>query len=133
MEKIKSLLEDVENFKVSSKEDVEIFRLKFLSKKGIIPSLFSEMKKIAVDERKQYGLVVNELKNKAEEKLEQLKASFESTEEKKINIDLTLPAEPYILGARHPISIVRRRILEICSHIGFAVAYGPEIEDDWHN
>jgi phenylalanyl-tRNA synthetase alpha chain len=133
MEKIKSLIEEIESFKVTSKDDVEVFRLKFLSKKGIIPALFSEMKDIAVEERKQYGQVVNELKNKAEEKLEQLRISFGSTEEKKTNIDLTLPGEPYVLGARHPISIVRRRILEIFSHIGFTVAYGPEIEDDWHN
>jgi len=133
MEKIKLLIEEVENLKASSKEDVETFRLKFLSKKGIIPSLFSEMKNIATEERKQYGQVVNELKNKAEEKLEQLKTAFESVDEKKAAIDLTLPAEPYTLGAHHPISIIRRRILEIFSHIGFTVAYGPEIEDDWHN
>src|SRR5258708_8209464 len=99
----KSLLEEVESFKPSSKEDVEVFRLKFLSKKGIIPSLFSEMKNIEPDKRKEFGLIVNELKNKAEEKLLHLQGSFETKEEKS-NLDLTLPAEPYVLGARHPIS-----------------------------
>ena len=87
VDKIQSLIEEVESFKVSSKEGVEAFRLKYLSKKGIIPALFGEMKNIAPDERKQYGQEVNELKNRAEEKLQQLRAAFESTEEKKIKID----------------------------------------------
>src|ERR1041385_7859722 len=133
-DKIKSLIEEVEAFKASSKEEVEAFRIKFLSKKGIIPALFGEMKDIAAEKRKEFGLIVNELKNKAEEKLHSLQESLEaSSPETKTNLDLTLPAEPYVLGARHPISIIRSRILEIFSHIGFTVAYGPEIEDDWHN
>src|SRR5689334_22199802 len=122
-DKIKSLLEEVESFKASAAADVENFRLKYLSKKGIIPSLFGEMKNIAAEERKQFGQVVNELKNKAEEKLERLREAFEAKEEKQAAIDLTLPAEPYALGARHPISLTRSRILEIFSHIGFTVAY----------
>ncbi len=133
-EKIKQLITDVENFSATVKDDAEVFRLKYLSKKGIIPSLFGEMKNVSADERKSFGLLVNELKNKAEEKLNTLRDTFESSSEEKKDIpDLSLPAEPQQLGARHPISLVRHRILEIFSHIGFTVEYGPEIEDDWHN
>ncbi|CAN5567503.1 phenylalanine--tRNA ligase subunit alpha [soil metagenome] len=132
-DKIKQLLVEVEGFTASVKDDVESFRLKYLSKKGIIPSLFGEMKNVSPDERKSFGLLVNDLKNKAEEKLNHFKELLESPEDKKDIPDLSLPAEPQSLGARHPISIVRKRILEIFSHIGFTVEYGPEIEDDWHN
>ena len=132
-EKIRQLIEDVESFTASVKEDVETFRLKYLSKKGIIPSLFSEMKNISADERKSFGLLVNDLKNKAEEKLNHFREKLESADEAKDVPDLSLPAEPNALGARHPISIVREQIIEIFSHLGFTVEYGPEIEDDWHN
>jgi phenylalanyl-tRNA synthetase alpha chain len=133
--KIQDLLVEVEDFKASSKEELENFRLKFLSKKGILAEIFSEMKNIAAEERKEFGQKVNELKNKVEQKFQSLQEAFEKDSDKVSGkkIDLTLPAEPYALGARHPISITRNRILEIFSHIGFTVAEGPEIEDDWHN
>jgi phenylalanyl-tRNA synthetase alpha chain len=133
-DKIKELLAEVDNFKASSKEEVEKFRLKFLSKKGKLAEIFGEMKNIAAEERKEFGRQVNELKNKVEEKFNSLQETFaDDSSESGKKIDLTLPAEPYALGARHPISIVRSRILEIFAHIGFTVAEGPEIEDDWHN
>jgi phenylalanyl-tRNA synthetase alpha chain len=134
-EKIKELLAEVESFKASSKEEVEKFRLKFLSKKGVLTDIFSEMKNVAAEERKEFGRQVNELKTKVEEKFHSFQETFadDTSNDSGKKIDLTLPAEPYALGARHPISIVRNRILEIFSHIGFTVAEGPEIEDDWHN
>ena len=132
-EKIKQLIDEVEAFTAAEKEDIETFRLKYLSKKGIIPSLFSEMKNVSPGERKDFGLLVNDLKNKAEEKLSHFRALMEDTADRQEIPDLTLPSEPHGLGARHPISIVRRQILELFSHIGFTVEYGPEIEDDWHN
>ncbi len=133
-EKIKSLIAEVEEFNASAKEHVETFRLKYLSKKGVLADLFAEMKSIEPELRKDFGRLVNELKVKAEEKLNSFSEILEAGEDSgKQNIDLTLPAEPHALGARHPISITRRRILEIFSHIGFTVADGPEIEDDWHN
>jgi phenylalanyl-tRNA synthetase alpha chain len=134
-EKIKDLLAEVDNLIITSKEELENFRLKFLSKKGLLTEIFSEMKNIAADERKEFGRQVNELKNKVEEKFHSLQEKFEQDSDTKSGkkIDLTLPAEPYQIGARHPISIIRNRILEIFSHIGFTVAEGPEIEDDWHN
>src|SRR3954470_23246366 len=123
-QKIKDLLSEVESFTASSKEEVESFRLKYLSKKRLLADICSEMKNIAAEERKEFGRQVNELKTKVEEKFKSLQDAFEgdSSKEEGKRIDLTLPAEPYALGARHPISIVRSRILEIFSHIGFSVA-----------
>jgi phenylalanyl-tRNA synthetase alpha chain len=132
-EKIRQLLSEVESFTATVKDDVETFRLKYLSKKGIIPSLFGEMKNVAAEERKNFGLLVNDLKNKAEEKLNHFREMLDDVPDQQNIPDLSLPAEPQSLGARHPISIVKARILEIFSHIGFTVEYGPEIEDDSHN
>jgi len=132
---IRDIISEVEQFSASTKEDVESFRLKYLSKKGVLADLFAEMKNISQEQRKAFGQMVNELKTKAEEKLNSFTEILEATvdSDKSSAVDLTLPAEPYAIGARHPISITRRRILEIFSNIGFTVADGPEIEDDWHN
>jgi len=134
-DKIKKLIEEVEEFNATAKEQVESFRLKYLSKKGILAGLFAEMKSMEPELRKDFGKWVNEFKLKAEQKLDSFSEILEASVSTgaKQNIDLTLPAEPYSIGARHPISITRRRIIEIFSHIGFTVADGPEIEDDWHN
>ena len=133
-EKIKHLIEEVDAFRAETKEQLEDFRLKFLSKKGILAEIFSEMKSIDPALRKDVGKWVNDLKNKAEEKLrigaEELESSRDTGNE---NIDLTLPGEVNESGARHPLSIVRRDIIDIFGRIGYTVAYGPEIEDDWHN
>src|SRR6185369_4522266 len=134
-DQIKKLIEEVEEFNATAKEQVETFRLKYLSKKGVLAGLFAEMKGMEPELRKDFGKWVNELKVKAEEKLKSFTdiLETESGADQKEAIDLTLPAEPYSIGARHPISITRRRIIEIFSNIGFTVADGPEIEDDWHN
>jgi phenylalanyl-tRNA synthetase alpha chain len=133
-EKIKHLIEEVDAFRAETKEQLENFRLKFLSKKGLLAEIFSEMKSIDPALRKDVGKWVNELKNKAEEKLkagtEELESSGDTGD---ADIDYTLPGEPNELGARHPLSIVRRDIIDIFGRIGYTVAYGPEIEDDWHN
>ena len=132
---IKKLIEEVEAFEATAKEQVESFRLKFLGKKGMLAGLFAEMKSMEPELRKDFGKWVNELKVKAEEKLNSFSEILEkeNASDQKSGIDLTMPAEPFSIGARHPISITRRRIIEIFSHIGFTVADGPEIEDDWHN
>src|SRR5438874_12517415 len=106
MQNIQDVLTEVENFNASSKEELENFRLKFLSKKGMLADIFSEMKNIAAEERKEFGRQVNELKNKVEEKFHSLQEVFEQDSDKGTGkkIDLTLPAESYALGARHPIS-----------------------------
>lgn len=135
IEKIKKLLEDVEHFSAESIEQIEEFRIKLLSKKGAVGNLFKEFKNVSVEERREVGKALNELKSKALEKVNSLKEELQKdagAKEKK-DIDLTLPVDFSNLGARHPVSIVRKQILEIFAHIGFTVSEGPEIEDDWHN
>src|SRR6185436_19143968 len=133
-EKIRHLIGEVEEFTATAKEQVEAFRLKYLSKKGILAGLFAEMKTVEPSLKKDFGRLVNELKQKAEEKLEVLSEKLLGDDDDTgSESDLTLPAEPYQVGSRHPISLVRRKIIDIFSRIGFSVADGPEIEDDWHN
>ena len=132
-ELIEQHIQEAETFSIQSPADLENFRLKYLSKKGVLADLFALMKNIEPAERKNYGLQVNLLKQKTEAIFESFKEKFENvtTEEKKI--DITLPGEPMSEGALHPLSIIRNRIIEIFSAVGFTVSDGPEIEDDWHN
>ncbi|MCF8367407.1 MAG: phenylalanine--tRNA ligase subunit alpha [Bacteroidales bacterium] len=133
-EKVDAHIKEIKEFVASSVEEVEAFRLKFLSKKGIVPGLFGEMKNVAPEQRKAAGQVLNHLKNLAQEKFDSLKNSVESKDTSKDKtLDLTLPADFIKTGSRHPISIVRNDIINIFSRIGFTVYQGPEIEDDWHN
>lgn len=125
---------EINAFQPQNAQEVESFRIRFLGTKGIVKSLFGEMKNVRTDQKKSFGQVLNDFKKLAEEKYESAKTSLSDLEEnKKEFIDLTLPAEPHRLGAHHPVSIVRKQIIHIFSHLGFAVAEGPEIEDDWHN
>ena len=135
MSSLSTYLHEITSFSATTKEEVEQFRLRFLSKKGILAELFAAMKSIPAEEKKQYGAQVNELKQAAEAKLASFQEMLEAAADQAAatDIDLTLPAEPLTLGARHPISLIRERILQIFSRIGFTVADGPEIEDDWHN
>ena len=134
-EKIKELIHEIEDFSAGTKEQVESFRIKYLSKKGILATLFAEMKNIEPTLRKDFGQLVNELKVKAEEKFTVMQDFLlnDSSQKDYKKIDLTLPSEPLSLGSRHPLSIIRNEIIQIFSRIGFTVADGPEIEDDWHN
>jgi len=132
--KIEELFTEIENFSASSKEHLEEFRIKVLSKKGKLTELFEEFKTVTPDLRKEVGQRLNELKNKAQNKINELKEKFEDSKQEDVsNIDLTLPAEQISIGSRHPLSLVRNQIVEIFSKIGFNVSEGPEIEDDWHN
>jgi phenylalanyl-tRNA synthetase alpha chain len=132
--KIEDLLKEIENYTAQSKEHVEEFRLKLLSKKGKVSELFDEFKTVAPEMKKEVGQMLNQLKNKAQEKLDEFKEKFESDENSgSENIDLTLPEEKVQVGSRHPLSLVRNQIVDIFSRIGFTVSDGPEIEDDWHN
>jgi phenylalanyl-tRNA synthetase alpha chain len=133
-DRIESLLNEIETFAAQSKEQVEEFRIKILSKKGKLTELFDDFKTVAPELRKEVGQKLNELKTKATEKINQLKEDFESADTKSNDdVDLTVPAETFAVGSRHPISIIRNQITEIFSRIGFTVSDGPEIEDDWHN
>ncbi|MEZ4777982.1 MAG: phenylalanine--tRNA ligase subunit alpha [Flavobacteriaceae bacterium] len=131
---IKEHIAQVEAFTAKTKEEVEAFRIKYLGNKGLLKEFFAEFKNVANDQKKEFGQTINTLKAKAEEKVNSLKESFESNEEVQgVYGDLSRPGEPISLGSRHPISLVKNKIIEIFSRIGFNVSEGPEIEDDWHN
>lgn len=134
LDNIKVLLEEVKNSTPGNKEQLEEFRLKYLAKKGSITELFKEFKNVAPELRKEFGQRLNELKNAAEEKFQEVKEQIENQGSgNEAAIDMTAPGEPFSLGSRHPVSIVKNEIIEIFSRIGFTISEGPEIEDDWHN
>ncbi len=130
--KIKELLKETEEFSVKSAEELESFRLKYLSKKGEISQLFNDFKNVPAELKKEVGQEINILKQFAQEKFDQFKAVIEDSQTGTETLDLTRPGEPLELGSRHPISIVRNEIISIFNRLGFTVAEGPEIEDDWH-
>jgi phenylalanyl-tRNA synthetase alpha chain len=133
-EKIKEIKTEIETFSAKSAEELEQFRIKYLSKKGKLSGLFEDFKQIANEERKEIGSLLNDLKNAAQEKITHLKQKFEDSQSHSVSdIDLTLPADTYEIGSRHPLSIIRAKIVEIFSRIGFTVSEDREIEDDWHN
>ncbi len=131
-DKISNILEDVKKFNAENLDQLEAFRIKYLSKKGIVTGLFSDFKNVAPEQRKEMGQLMNGLKNAVQEKIISLKEGLEKTTESVNKPDLTLPAEA-TLGSRHPLSIVRNEIIDIFACIGFTVSEGPEIEDDFHN
>jgi len=132
IDKINALSAEINRLKVQSKEEVETLRIKYLSKKGEIASLMDEFRQVAGEEKRVIGQKLNELKEKAQEKINELKASVENQNSSIECIDITRTAYPCKLGTRHPLSIVRKEICDIFGHLGFSIAEGPEIEDDWH-
>ena len=134
-EKVEALKSEISEYKVSNKEELEQFRLRFISRKSVIGDLFAEMKNVPPENRREMGVLLNDLKNHAQAKFKELIASLEQSQSGTSGapVDLTLPPIPDTLGSLHPLSITRKRILEIFERIGFNVSYGPEIEDDWHN
>lgn len=133
-EKIKSFLEEINRFLFTNEESAEAFRLKYLSKKGIVAALFEEFKTLPPEQRKATGKILNELKQLAEQKLADAKNTLDNKPDNfDIELDLSLPGDPTTLGTRHPISIIRKQMTDIFTRIGFVVSEGPEIEDDWHN
>jgi len=132
-DKIKKDLEDILNFNSDSEAEIEKFRVKYLGKKGLLNSYFVEFKSLESDEKKKLGSLLNELKNSAQQKVDNLKSNnSKKSDNLKIN-DISRPGDPIEIGSRHPISIVKNRIIDIFSTIGFTISEGPEIEDDWHN
>ena len=132
-DKIKKDLEDILNFNSDSEAEIEEFRVKYLGKKGLLNSYFVEFKSLESDEKKKLGSLLNELKNSAQQKVDNLKSNnSRKSDNLKIN-DISRPGDPIEIGSRHPISIVKNRIIDIFSTIGFTISEGPEIEDDWHN
>lgn len=132
LKKVQELVEKVNNYTPESEEDLNTFRIEYLGKKGVLNSLFSSFKEVPVEQKKEFGSSINNLKNLVQEKIEGYKDSFE--DEEPINeIDFSKPVSLDNLGSRHPISLVRNQIVEIFNRIGFTISEGPEIEDDWHN
>ena len=131
--KIDELLNEVQKFHSQKKEEIEQFRIKFNGKKGILNDLFEQFKSVSNDQKKEYGQKINLLKQSISAKLEELTQNSSSQNVVAEKEDLTRPGFPLELGSRHPINLVKNRITDIFKSIGFAVADGPEIEDDWHN
>lgn len=132
--KISQYTSEINAFQPANAEELETFRIRFLGTKGIIKDLFEEFKTVSSEEKRMMGKVLNEFKQLAEVKYLNLKESLSSeTVTTKLEADLTLPGEAMELGSRHPLSLVRKEIIEIFKKLGFNVAEGPEIEDDWHN
>lgn len=132
IDKINKLLAEVETLKAASVDEVEAIRIKFLSKKGEISALMDEFRTVAADQKREIGMKLNVLKVKTQEKLNELKESLENNQSTDESIDLTRTAAPIPLGTRHPLSIVKKDICDIFRRLGFTIAEGPEIEDDWH-
>ena len=124
---------EIEAFSSADVKEVEEFRIKWLGTKGLVKSLLGEMKNVANDKKKEAGQLLNEFKQFTEAKFESLKDLTIDDSRLTSNIDLSLPGDPIPLGSRHPITLMRNRIISIYQRLGFAVAEGPEIEDDWHN
>jgi phenylalanyl-tRNA synthetase alpha chain len=134
IDKIKEYIGEAQAFQTDNKETLEQFRIKFLGSKGLLKDLFAEFKNVPNEQKKEFGQVINTLKNTAEEKVKSIQEMLESKEESGgVFGDLTRPGEPFSIGSRHPISLVKNQIIDIFSNIGFNVSEGPEIEDDWHN
>ena len=132
-DKIKKNIIEIESFVANTNEDLEDFRIKYLGKKGLLAGYFTDFKSLDNDKKKDVGQLLNQLKTTAQLKVENLKTKLLSkTSKPKLN-DLSRPGDSIQIGSRHPISIVKNRIIDIFSNIGFTISEGPEIEDDWHN
>ena len=132
LEKIQQLKAEIEAAEASSNEAIEALRIKYLSKKGAISLLFNDFRNVPNEQKKEIGQKLNELKNLATEKINSLKAQFADKVDENTDIDLTRSAAPCNIGTRHPLSLVKEEIIAIFSRLGFTVAEGPEVEDDWH-
>jgi phenylalanyl-tRNA synthetase alpha chain len=131
--KIELITNEINVFKIEDAKALENFRIHFLGSKGIIKDLFSDLKAVPNEEKREVGQLLNGLRTLAEEKLAQYKELLESTSSQENSIDLSRTADDSNVGSRHPLMLVRSEIIEIFSRIGYTVSEGPEIEDDWHN
>ena len=132
-EKINALQKEIKNYSGSGAEGIEAFRMKYISKKSVINDLFEDFKKLSIEEKKEFGKTLNELKNLAKEKLLSLSKESSKNDSTDNNIDYSLPAEDDTVGSLHPLRIVRNNIIKIFRDIGFSIEDGPEIHEDWYN
>lgn len=131
-EKISQLSAEIDLLTAASVEEVEALRIKYLSKKGEITALFNDFRNVPNEQKREIGQLLNVLRDKAQDKINELKEALENTQVVVEGSDLTRTADPIALGTRHPLSIVKNEIIDIFSRIGFTIAEGPEVEDDWH-
>lgn len=132
IDKIESLLSEIEHMTASVPEELEALRIKYLSKKGIIPALMDDFRNVPSEQKREIGVKINDLKQKTTEKILLLKEQFDNSDTVFMDIDLTRTSYPVPLGTRHPISIVKEEINDIFKRLGFSISEGPEVEDDWH-
>lgn len=132
IDKIQSLLSEVANLQASDAKALEELRIKYLSKKGVVNELMGEFRNVAADQKREIGMKLNELKTALQNKLNELRSNLATQEEDHSDLDLTRTPYPIALGTRHPLSIVKNEIIDIFSRLGFSIADGPEVEDDWH-
>ncbi len=134
LEQVREHIVKVKEFNTDKADVLEQFRIKYLGSKGLLKEYFAAFKEVSNDQKKEFGQTINELKQLATDKVQQLKEQLESQQEETKTLgDLTRPGYPMPIGSRHPISLVKNQIIEVFSRIGFNVSEGPEIEDDWHN
>jgi phenylalanyl-tRNA synthetase alpha chain len=133
LEKLDGYRKEIIGSELADADAAETYRIRFLGTKGIVKNLFQEMKQVPADRKKEFGQILNDFKQLAESKYEQSKDAVIGQRSTVNEIDWSLPGKPVPTGTRHPISLVRNRIVQIFGRLGFSVAEGPEIEDDWHN
>jgi phenylalanyl-tRNA synthetase alpha chain len=133
LNKIETYKQEIESSVVADAKAVEEFRIKWLGTKGVVKEIMSEMKNVAPEKKKEAGQLLNEFKIFVDTKYSELKGATTSNEQRTTNSDLSLPGDELPIGSRHPVTLMRNRIVSIFQRLGFAVAEGPEIEDDWHN
>lgn len=131
-EKIQSLLGEVSSLTASDAQGLEELRIKYLSKKGVVNDLMNEFRNVPADQKREIGMKLNELKTALQNKFNELRQNLATQEDDYTDLDLTRTPYPINLGTRHPLSIVKGEIIDIFSRLGFSVANGPEVEDDWH-
>ncbi len=132
IEKINQLLATIDALTADSLDAVEELRIKYLSRKGLIPALMQDFRNVPAEQKKEVGIRINELKDRALEKINALRDSFATADEDTSDLDLTRTAYPMPLGTRHPLTLVKNEIVDIFARLGFVLAEGPEVEDDWH-
>ena len=130
---VKEHLQKVAQFEANDLDGIEQFRIEYAGKKGILNDLFTAFRRVPNQEKKEFGQILNQLKIAVSDKVQALKASLSSNASAGVYGDLSRPAFPMELGSQHPLTVVRNRIIDIFSQIGFNISEGPEIEDDWHN
>ena len=131
-DKIQSLLGEVADLQAADAKALEELRIKYLSKKGVINGLMGEFRDVAPESKREIGMKLNELKTALQDKLNELREGLATKEDDHSDLDLTRTPYPIAMGTRHPLSIVKNEIIDIFSRLGFSIADGPEVEDDWH-